>query len=228
MLKILYVTATRTESEALDKISNIRSVPGGYRLESSWITPLVAGVGSISTAWEMQKWISLNDKPDLAINCGIAGSYRDDIKIGDVVMPVTDCFADAGVEDGNRFLTLSEAGLTDANKFPFRKDLIYTDNEYVDRLKDMVRSVKAITVNTATGSDATKERLVRKYNPDIETMEGAAFFYICRRENLPFIALRAISNIVETRNRERWNIPLAIEKLAEAINRIILTLEVNR
>ena len=59
----------------------------------------------------MQKWISLNEKPDLAINAGIAGSYKDEIRIGDVVMPLTDCFADAGIEDGNNFLTLSEAGL---------------------------------------------------------------------------------------------------------------------
>ena len=61
---------------------------------------LVAGVGSDSTAWDMKQWISANDKPDLAINGGIAGSYKDDIKMGDVVMPVSDCFADAGIEDG--------------------------------------------------------------------------------------------------------------------------------
>ena len=41
------------------------------------------------------------------------------IEIGDVVMPVSDCFADAGIEDGDNFLTLSEAGLADADEFPF-------------------------------------------------------------------------------------------------------------
>ena len=52
----------------------------------------------------MKQWLSVNEKPDLAINAGIAGSYKDDIRYGDVVMPVTDCFADAGIEDGENFL----------------------------------------------------------------------------------------------------------------------------
>ena len=30
------------------------------------------------------------------------------IAIGDVVMPVSDCFADAGIEDGENFMTLFE------------------------------------------------------------------------------------------------------------------------
>ena len=82
MLRLLHL-----EAEAIGKIHGIKTIQGGYRLNNLEIRILVAGVGSISTAWEMQKWISVNDKPDLAINSGIAGSYKEDIKIGDVVMP---------------------------------------------------------------------------------------------------------------------------------------------
>ena len=74
-----------------------------FHLETLRLIPLVTGVGSISTAWAMKKWISSGLRPDLAINTGIAGSYKDDIATGDVVMPVSDCFADAGIETGNRF-----------------------------------------------------------------------------------------------------------------------------
>ncbi len=225
LYQILFVTATLTEAETLAKLEGIQPVPGGYRCGNTEILPLVAGVGSIATAWEMQKWISVNDKPDLAINCGIAGSYKEEIKIGDVVMPVGDCFADAGVEDGNSFLTLSEAGLTDANLFPFTNGHILAQNEYVDRLKERVLPVKAITVNTATGSDTTREKLIAKFNPDIETMEGAAFFYICSKGKIPFFSLRAISNMVEIRNRNNWNVPLALKNLTEILNDVILTLK---
>jgi futalosine hydrolase len=225
LYKILFVTATLTEAEILAELEGIQPVPGGYRCGNAQIMPLVAGVGSIATAWEMQKWISVNDKPDLAINCGIAGSYKEEIKIGDVVMPVGDCFADAGVEAGNGFLTLSEAGLTDANLFPFTNGQILAQNEYVDRLKESVIPVRAITVNTATGSDATREKLVAKFNPDIETMEGATFFYICSRGNIPFFSLRAISNMVEIRNRHSWNIPLALKNLSGTLNDVVLTLK---
>jgi futalosine hydrolase len=223
--KILVVMATTLEADVIRRLRNIHPVPGGFHTGDLEILPLVAGVGSIQTAWEMQKWISVNNKPDLAINCGIAGSYKDEIKIGDVVMPVTDCFADAGVEDGNGFLTLSEAGLTDANRFPFSEGRILACDEHVNELKRIVKPVNAITVNTATGSGATREKLSRKFNPDIETMEGATFFYICSRENIPFLALRAISNMVEVRNRNNWNIALALDNLSETLNEVILTLK---
>jgi futalosine hydrolase len=84
--------------------------------------------------------------------------------------------------------------------------------------------VNAITVNTATGSETTRDRLVKKFNPDIETMEGATFFYICRREKLPFLALRSVSNIVEIRNKSNWDIKLAIRNLAEKLNEVFLTM----
>jgi futalosine hydrolase len=44
-------------------------------------------------------------------------------------------------------------------------------------------------------------------------MEGAAFFYVCRQLNVPCIQIRAVSNYVEKRNRDAWNIPLAIKNL---------------
>jgi futalosine hydrolase len=223
--KILFVTATSIEAEGLDKVEGMKSVPGGYRCGNLEIIPLVAGVGSIATAWEMQKWISMNDKPDLAINCGIAGSYKKEIQIGDVVMPVSDCFADAGVEDGNRFMTLSEAGLADADRFPFSGGHIFADNEYVENLKGDIKPVRAITVNTATGSDYTREKLIAKFNPDIESMEGATFFYICSRGKIPFLSIRAISNMVEIRNRNNWNIPLALQNLSGTLNQLILKLK---
>ena len=50
---------------------------------------------------------------------------RDEYRIGDVVMPVNDCFADAGIEDGDKFNTLFEAGLADPDEFPFRNGIIH-------------------------------------------------------------------------------------------------------
>jgi futalosine hydrolase len=222
--RILFVTASSVEAEAISRVPESKAIKGGYLIGDLEIIVLVAGVGSISTAWEMLNWFSVNGRPDLAINAGIAGSYKEDIKIGDVVMPVTDCFADAGIEDGNNFLTLAEAGLIKANSFPFSGGLIHTDTGYAVQLQGILKSVNAITVNTATGSDNTRARLVRKFNPDIESMEGATFFYICRREKIPFLALRAISNLVEIRNKSNWDIKLAVLNLAEKLNEVFLTM----
>jgi futalosine hydrolase len=220
--KILYVTATRPEGDTLKKFREI--MLHNDRLESFETDLLITGVGSMATAWSLKQWITLNEKPDLAINAGIAGSFNDRINIGDVVMPVSDCFADAGVEDGENFLTLSESGLISANDFPYKDGLLYTDTRYNEKMKSILKPVRAITVNTATGSETTKGKLLKKFNPDIETMEGATFFYICSRENIPFLALRAISNKVEPRDKNNWNIDLALNNLSEKLIDVLLIL----
>jgi len=223
--KILYVTATDSEAASLKRIKGIIPVTGGYRLGDLDIRMLVAGVGSVSTSWAMKQWFSTNEKPDLAINGGIAGSFKDDLRNGDVVMPLSDCFADAGIEDGENFITLFEAGIVNADEFPFKKGRLSADAFYCERFKNILKPVTAITVNTATGSEATMNKLQKKFNPDIETMEGATFFYICAREKIPFLALRAISNRVEPRNKNKWNIALALDNLSEKLNEFFLTLE---
>ncbi len=194
------------------------------RLGKFEIDLLITGVGSIATAWSLKQWITLNEKPDLAINAGIAGSFNDKLNIGDVVMPVSDCFADSGIEDGENFLTLSESGLMSADEFPYKDGLLYANNRYNEKMKSIFKPVRAITVNTATGSETTRGKLLKKFNPDIETMEGATFFYICSREDIPFLALRAISNKVEPRNKNNWDIDLALNNLSEKLIDILLTL----
>ncbi len=223
-LKILYITATEMEADVLKNLKGITLLPGEILFRNFEISVLVAGVGSMSTAWAFKQWLSVNEKPDLAINAGIAGSYNEDLRPGDVVMPVTDCFADAGIEDGDKFLTLPEAGLTGKDEFPFRDGLLFSDTGYSGLMKDILKPVRAITVNTATGSESTRDKLFRKFNPDIETMEGATFFYICIREEIPFLALRAISNRVEPRNRSKWNIALALDNLSVKLNEVLVTL----
>ncbi len=219
--KILYVAATISESEALRKVSGIDRNGEKYCFGRTEIDLLVGGVGTMSTAWAVTQWLSVNEMPDLAINAGIAGSYKDACPVGEVVLPVSDCFADAGIEDGNKFLTLHEAGMTNKDEFPFRNGVIYAENSYCDLMKNILKPVNAITVNMATGSESTRQRLAEKYDPDIETMEGAAFFYICSKQSIPFLALRSVSNRVERRDRDKWNIPLALGNLSTKLEEVL-------
>jgi futalosine hydrolase len=224
-LRILVVTATTAEAETLKLIPGIKSTQEGISFRNHEISTLVTGVGSIATAWAMTKRFSSGFKPDLAINAGIAGSFRDDLPAGEVVIPESDCFADAGIDTGKNFLTLAEAGLEDPDQYPFKGGRIIAENKYVKEATGLLRPVTAITVNTSTGSTETIKRLISKYNPDIETMEGATFFYICSREEIPFLALRSISNRVEPRNREKWDIRLALNKLQIQLMEVLILFE---
>jgi futalosine hydrolase len=209
----------------LGKVAGIVSESGGYRFRNLDISVLVAGIGTVPVAWSLMHWISENDKPDLAINIGIAGSFRDDINNGEVVMPVQDCFSDCGIEDGKNFFSLFDAGLIKRDDFPFINGVLPADINYVEKLKHVVKPVKAITRGTATGSVSTVEALTVRFDPDIETMEGSSFFYICIRESIPYFALRSVSNKVEHRNKAGWNIPLALENLSQKMEEVFNILE---
>jgi futalosine hydrolase len=224
-LRIILVTATSSEADTLKTVTGMQIISERFFFGDNEITPLITGVGSVATAWAMTKIFSSGLKADLAINIGIAGSYRDDLPVGDVVIPVNDCFADAGVESSSGFLTLAEAGLVDPDAFPFKSGRLFSNNRFVSGASRLFRPVNAITVNTSTGMQNNIKLISEKYHPDIETMEGAAFFYVCSRENIPFLALRAVSNRVEPRNRDKWNIPLAIKNLSEKLGELLMSFE---
>jgi futalosine hydrolase len=88
-----------------------------------------------------------------------------------------------------------------------------------------------LTVNKVHGYDASIDLMQKKYNCDLETMEGAAFFYVCLMENVSFLQIRSVSNYVEPRNKENWDIPLAINNLNDVLKEVIQVMmlaEMNR
>jgi futalosine hydrolase len=52
-------------------------------------------------------------------------------------------------------------------------------------------------------------------------MEGAAFMYACLIHNVRFAQVRAVSNLVERRDRARWQMVEAIQALGVAAFRIV-------
>ena len=153
----------------------------------------------------------------MAINCGIAGSFDRSIQIGEVVSVKEDIFSELGAEDGNDFLSLDQIGLQGKN---------YFKNTFLLNAVSMsiLREVRSITVNTIHGNDPAIKIVVNRFQPHIETMEGASFFFVCENENIPSLQLRSISNYIEKRNRESWNIPLAIENLNNTLTKVISSL----
>ena len=79
------------------------------------------------------------------------------------------------------------------------------------------KHVNALTVAVNAGTKTTIEKRIKKFKADIETMEGAALHYVCLQNNIPFLQIRTISNYVEIRNKDNWNIPLALQKNADAV-----------
>ena len=57
--------------------------------------------------------------------------------------------------------------------------------------------------------------------PQVESMEGAAFMSACLMHKVQFAQIRAVSNIVERRNREAWKMAEAIRNLSVSVLRLI-------
>ncbi|MDR3245826.1 MAG: futalosine hydrolase [Prevotellaceae bacterium] len=211
MCKILVTAATLHELKFIDGADNV--------------TVAATGVGIASTAYNLAKL--LHDRYDFVLNIGIAGSFSDRLNIGDVTAVYSETFGDFGVsfpcgmtkEIG--FSTCFEANIIPANMFPFTNgSLISGEAEKISRNLS-VPLAKGVTNNTVSGENSLIKRMRDKFSPDIETMEGAAFFYVCLCENIPFVEIRSISNMVESRNKSGWDIPLAIKNLSEKVNLFI-------
>ncbi|MCI0523310.1 MAG: hypothetical protein L0Y37_06620 [Bacteroidales bacterium] len=186
---------------------------------------LVTGVGGAAMSWALQKRFTSGGIPALVINAGIAGSYAAPYLPGDVVFALSDCFADLGVDDNGTFLSLFRASLADPEKPPFSGGRIHCRGRWFDRLNGKYPAVRAATVNMTSGSQPVIDRIRHSWDPEIETMEGAWFAYSCEMSGAEWLAVRAVSNMVEPRNPEKWNIPLALTKLQEAMKDILITIK---
>ena len=201
-MKTLIVSATYNEISILVEKLSLKS-ESEFLFVSDKVDVLITGIGGAFTVYRLSEHLQ-NNIYSLIISVGIAGSYKKSIKIGDVVNVSSDCFADLGVDDNGKFKTLSEANLISE-----RINLQFAKNSYFNT----IQSVKAITVNTSSGSKETIAKLETKFNPDIETMEGASVVFVANNKKIQVIQIRAISNFVEPRNKDNWNIKLAISNL---------------
>lgn len=223
MADILIVAATLPEIVFLSsrlrkaKPGTITTVSKGRKNN---LDVLVTGPGIVATTHQLTK--SLNSKKyDLAINLGICGSFDKHLSPVRVVQVISDCLGDFGAEDGKNFIDAFELGFYKQNSFPFHeKNLKATYTKPLKSLK-AIPSVAGVTVQKTTGSPAGKKLLLEKYKPVVESMEGAAFFYVCSMEKVKSLQIRAISNMVEKRNRENWKITEAISAL-EGITGLLL------
>ena len=62
---------------------------------------------------------------------------------------------------------------------------------------------------------------MEKFGADIESMEGAAFHYVCLQEKIKFLQLRSISNIAGERDKTKWTMKEAIVNLNIELKKLV-------
>jgi futalosine hydrolase len=173
---------------------------------------LITGVGMTATAFHVGR--ILDDNYNMTINAGLAGSFNRNLDLGSVVNITEDSFSELGAEDGEEFLTLKKLDLPGVQT-------VTNDSQINNSVLGLLPRVNGITVNKVHGHEKSIGHAFFDWRPITESMEGAAFLYAAQMAKIPCAQVRAISNYVERRNREAWNIPLAIGNLNRTLSAIV-------
>ncbi|MEI7896336.1 MAG: futalosine hydrolase [bacterium] len=231
-MRILVVAATvfeiRPFLEKLHRVGDQDDCLGQYQYKTLHIDVLVPGVGMIPAAYHLGSQLATR-KYDLAVNAGIAGTYNPEIRLGTVVNITEDCVPELGAEDRDKFLSIFELGLADPDSPPYTAGKLVNNpdtNTLLAKL-DIIRNlprVRAITSNTVRGNSESIERIRRITDADLESMEGAAFFYACMTKKVPCLQIRSVSNLIEERDRSRWNLDLALKNLNSILMEIFISI----
>jgi futalosine hydrolase len=202
-MNILVVAATALEIPRIE-----RGARGTHEIDV-----LVTGVGMVATAAHCARALATS-RYDLALNLGVCGSFDPELALGTVVHVTSDRLSELGAEDGEQFTPIDELGLGQTSVFINEAPPENTALNEIPR-------VSGITVNTVHGDEPSIAAVRARCAPQVESMEGAAFAYACNLAGVRYAQVRAVSNIVERRNRDAWRLDLAIRNLNDAALRIL-------
>jgi len=234
----LIVAATTFEVSPLIKsmplVEQFNDRLSRYQLTDTTIDLLIAGIGMVPTAFHLGRQLALQHY-DLAINAGIAGAFKNNLPLGTVVNVTKDGFSEPGAWDKQSFISIFGLGLIDPDTFPYQKGYLVNNPDNLSAknmgfgkagiaLIETLPRAQAITVNTINGKLKAVENNGERTGPDIETMEGAAFLYCCQIGHIPCVQLRSISNVVEERDKSKWETDLAITNLNRFLIQFVKTL----
>ena len=207
-MKILVIAATQFEIEPFINLKNSTGV-------------LICGVGIPATVYHLTKKL-MQDKYDMVIQAGIAGAFSKKLKKGEVVVVEQDAFGDMGVEEKRKFKTVFQSGFGDKNEFPFKNGCLINTSEILTATH--LKNVNGVTVNKISDRKNQTRQLKKIFNAEIESMEGAAFHFVCLQQNIPFLQLRSISNTVGERDKTKWKIIDAIINLNRELISLVDTI----
>lgn len=196
---------------------------------------LVSGPG-MANAVQATAVAAARERPGAILTLGCAGAFADaGLGVGDVALADMAVELHLGLEpaDGGivpdplPFPVLpendGEPG-TSAGRYPchgpwLREAAAVLGGAFAGKCGFAVGPI--LTVSTVTTSDARAAALFHRLRPVMEAMEGAGVAHVAAVHRIPFLELRAAANFVGRRERERWNLPLAFERCAEAVRRML-------
>ncbi|MGQ9569498.1 MAG: futalosine hydrolase [Thermodesulfovibrionales bacterium] len=230
------ISAVKTEGSILIKyLKKIEEdIPFGLNLykgniQNKPVVYIISGIGktnaSIGTILLIEKF-----SPLMIINFGVGGTYPSSgLKIGDIAVAEKEIYGDEGVFLKDGFHTIKAIGIPLLvknrsryfNEFKLDKKLSKkaAHSSLITRYASCltIKTGPFLTLSTCTGTLKRVKELEKRFHAICENMEGAAVAHICTLYGVPMLEIRGISNLVEDRNKKKWDIKLASENCQKAI-----------
>ena len=179
------------------------------------------GVGKVAAAVALAGRIAAA-RPAVVLLFGVAGAYPlrhrpgAALAVGDLCLVGADRFADEGVIAPDGFRDLMQLGLGEVGPFAADRERTAMAARALG-----VPVVDGATVSTCSGTDAQSALLAARTGAAVETMEGAAAALVCARAGVPFVQLRAISNLTGDRTRGGWDLERAVAAVQRAVRALL-------
>lgn len=175
------------------------------------------GVGKVNAARTTQI-LTDNFSLQYIVNVGVAGGLNNNLQIGDIVIGKNLVQHDFDITAFGH----EKGYITDTGK------IFKSDEALVAKFEKInIDDTKIITGTIASGDIFVqdikmKEKIYTKFNCDCVEMEGAAIGQVCFLNKLPFIVIRAISDIPNEKNHIEYEkfVKMASEKCAKIIKQI--------
>jgi len=190
---------------------------------------LHSGVGKASAAAAATALLAVC-RPAALIMLGCGGAYPGSgLAVGDLALATAEIYGDEGVLAPTGFLDLEAIGLPllerDGerlfNRFPVDLKLLEKARPLLAQAAESsdlkLVAGSFVTVSTGSGTVRAGAELARRTGGICENMEGAAVAQICTRQQIPFLEVRGISNLVEDRDLARWNLKAGAESAQRAV-----------
>lgn len=168
--------------------------------ENNKVVFMRSGIGKVNSA--IAAHVLINEfHADIIINTGIAGSLRQNIKIGDIVIS-----------------TDTQQYDIDVTAFGYKKGIIprmdtsiFKSNEnLIDIIKNMtIKEVnfhfgRIVTGDKFIGNDEIKNQLANDFNAFCVDMESASIGHVCHLYKIPYVAVRCISDNADESSKEKY------------------------
>lgn len=182
----------------------------------------ITGIGSVSTTYNLLLFIQ-KEKPDFLLQAGIAGCFDKKIPLSSFFVVRKDCFADLGVMENKKWINMFDLGLVGKNQEPYEDAWLVNNTQTAIFLNE--QNATGITVNEITTETSKNNEWLNKYDATLESLEGAAFHYVCLMQGIPFLQVRTVSNYIGERDKNKWEIEKAILHLNKKLYEIVSSLQ---